>query len=186
MSVPFFDPVDASCGGHDSDQRKDAGSGLPNQPLLPMGLLDSILGAVTGASSATSEESGGHPLMAALAGLLEQNGGLSGLVGQFSKHGLGEVASSWVGLSENKGVTAEQIQSVLGNDQVVGLASKLGINAEQASGLLSQYLPKIIDKLTPSGQIDGNVDFQQGIASLLPSLLDSGANQWLGSGSKGQ
>jgi uncharacterized protein YidB (DUF937 family) len=49
--------------------------------------------------------------------------------------------------------------------------------------LLSQYLPKIIDKLTPSGQIDGNVDFQQEIASLLPSLLDSGASQWFVGGS---
>jgi uncharacterized protein YidB (DUF937 family) len=148
-----------------------------------MGLIDSIIGAVTGASSATSEESGGHPLMAALAGLLEQNGGLSGLLGQFSQHGLGEVASSWVGLSENRGITAEQIQSVLGNDQIAGIASKLGLNAEQASGLLSQYLPKIIDKLTPSGQIDGNVDFQQEIASLLPSLLDRGASQWFVGGS---
>ena len=75
---------------------------------------------------------------------------------------------------------------MLGYDQIAGIASKLGLNAEQASGLLSQYLPKIIDKLTPSGQIDGNLDFQQEIASLLPSLLDRGANQWLGSGSKGQ
>lgn len=179
----FFDPVDASCGGHDSDQRKDADAGLPHRSRLPMGLIDSIIGAVTGASSATSEESGGHPLMAALAGLLEQNGGLSGLLGQFSQHGLGEVASSWVGLSENMGITAEQIQSVLGNDQIAGIASKLGLNAEQVSGLLSQYLPKIIDKLTPSGQIDGNVDFQQEIASLLPSLLDSGASQWFVGGS---
>ena len=148
-----------------------------------MGLLESIMSAVTGASASTSEESGGHPLMAALGGLLQQNGGLSGLLGQFSQHGLGEVASSWVGLSENMGITAEQIQSVLGNDQIAGIASQLGLNAEQASGLLSQYLPKIIDKLTPSGKINRHENFQQEIDSLLPSLLDSGASQWFVGGS---
>jgi hypothetical protein len=38
---------------------------------------------------------------------------------------------------------------------------------------LAEYLPKIIDKLTPTGKIDPAADHQQGLAALLPSLLQS-------------
>jgi len=58
--------------------------------------------------------------------------------------------------------------------------SKLGIDSQQASGLLAQYLPKIIDKLTPAGQVDEGADPQQGLAALLPSLLESGVGKILG------
>lgn len=148
-----------------------------------MGLLDSILSAVGGTSS--DQPAGGeNPLLAALGGLLQQNGGLQGLLQQFSKNGLGDLVSSWVGLGENKAVSAEQIQSALGSEQIAGLASKLGIDPQQASGLLSQYLPKIIDKLTPTGQIDDSTNAQQGLAALLPSLMNSDFGQLLGGGSK--
>jgi hypothetical protein len=38
---------------------------------------------------------------------------------------------------------------------------------------LAEYLPKIVDKLTPAGEIDPAADHQQGLAALLPSLLQS-------------
>ncbi len=43
----------------------------------------------------------------------------------------------------------------------------------QASHFLAEYLPKIVDKLTPTGKVDPNADHQQGLAALLPSLLQS-------------
>jgi uncharacterized protein YidB (DUF937 family) len=42
--------------------------------------------------------------------------GLGGLIGALTQGGLGNVASSWVGTGENQSVSAEQIQSALGND----------------------------------------------------------------------
>ena len=145
-----------------------------------MGLLDSILAAVGGTSSAPSRGTGDNPLLVALGGLLQQSGGLQGLLDQFSKNGLGDLVSSWIGMGENKVVSPEQIQRVLGSEQIGGLAGSLGIDAQQASALLSQYLPKIIDKLTPTGQLDPSTDAQQGLAALLPSLLESGVGQLLG------
>jgi hypothetical protein len=38
---------------------------------------------------------------------------------------------------------------------------------------LAEYLPKIVDKLTPAGKVDPGTDDQQGLAALLPSLLKS-------------
>jgi len=49
----------------------------------------------------------------------------------------------------------------------------LGIDPATASSFLAEHLPKIIDKLTPSGQVDPNADHHQALAGLLPSLLQS-------------
>jgi uncharacterized protein YidB (DUF937 family) len=45
------------------------------------------------------------------------------------------------------------------------------------STFLAEYLPKIVDKLTPAGKIDPAADHQQGLAAMLPSLLQSLAGQ---------
>jgi uncharacterized protein YidB (DUF937 family) len=134
-----------------------------------MGLLDTILSAVTGKPDSADS----NPLGAALNSLLAQNGGMEGLMNKFSQGGLGEVFSSWVGMGENKSITPDQINKLLGSDQLKGLASSLGMDPSQASGFLADYLPKIVDKLTPSGQVDPAADTSQGLAALLPSLLSS-------------
>ena len=137
-----------------------------------MGLLDSLLGDLAGKPDSPIGTPGGtDPLVGALSGMLAQNGGLQGLMGKFSQGGLGDVFSSWVGTGNNQPVSASQIQNVLGSGQVQALAAKLGIDPAMASTLLAQYLPMIIDKLTPHGQINPAADHPQGLAALLPSLL---------------
>jgi uncharacterized protein YidB (DUF937 family) len=80
-------------------------------------------------------------------------------------------------MGENESVSSNQIQNALGSDQVKALAAKMGIDPAQASGFLAEYLPKIVDKLTPAGKIDPTADHQQGLAALLPSLLQSLSGQ---------
>jgi uncharacterized protein YidB (DUF937 family) len=126
-----------------------------------MGLLDSILGAMSGKSDASGQAA---PLIGVLSGLLTQSGGLQGLANKFS---------SWVGMGENQPISGNQIQNVLGSDQVKALAAKMGVDPAQASHFLAEYLPKIVDKLTPAGKVDPTADHQQGLADLLPSLLQS-------------
>jgi uncharacterized protein YidB (DUF937 family) len=133
-------------------------------------LLDSLLGGFAGKSETTG---GQDPLAGALSSLLAQNGGVQGLMSKFSQGGLGEVFSSWVGMGQNKPIDPSQIQNVLGSEQINGLASKLGVDPTKASGFLADYLPKIVDKLTPAGQVDPSADSQQGLAAMLPSLLQS-------------
>ena len=132
-----------------------------------MGLLDTILAAISGKSGSADT----NPLGGALNSLLAQNGGLQGLMSKFSQGGLDDIFSSWVGMGDNKAISPDQISSVLGSEQVNSLASNLGVEPSQASGLLADYLPKIVDKLTPSGQVGADTDHSEGLAALLPSLL---------------
>ena len=139
-----------------------------------MGLLDSILGAASGKTGAPGEA---NSLMAVVGGLLAQSGGLQGLASKFSQSGQGNAFQSWVGMGENQPVSSGQVQNALGSDQISAIASRMGVDPAMASTFLAEYLPKIVDKLTPAGKIDPNADHQQGLAALLPSLLQSLAGQ---------
>jgi len=139
-----------------------------------MGLLDSILGAASGQTGATGEA---NPLMGIISSLLAQSGGLQGLASKFMQSGQGNAFQSWVGMGENQPVSSGQVQNALGSDQVKALAAKMGVDPAQASNFLAEYLPKIVDKLTPAGKIDPGTDHQQGLAALLPSLLQSLSGQ---------
>jgi uncharacterized protein YidB (DUF937 family) len=135
-----------------------------------MGLFDSMLSAVSGKSEASGEAA---PLIGILSGLLAQSGGLQGLANKFSQSGQGNAFSSWVGMGENQPVSSDQIQKALGSDQIGALASRMGVDPALASSFLAEYLPKIVDKLTPQGKVDPTADHQQGLAALLPALLQS-------------
>jgi uncharacterized protein YidB (DUF937 family) len=142
-----------------------------------MGLLDSIVGAVTGK---TDGSGGAAQLIGVLGGLLAQSGGLQGLANKFAQSGQGNAFQSWVGMGENQPISSGEIQNALGSEQVQALAAKMGIDPAQASNFLAEYLPKIVDKLTPAGKVDPNADHQQGLAALLPSLLQSLGGQSAG------
>ena len=139
-----------------------------------MGLLDSILGAVSGQSGQSGEA---NPLVGILGNLLAQSGGLQGLASKFAQSGQGNAFQSWVGMGENQPVSSGQIQNALGSEQVSAIASRLGVDPAVASNFLAEYLPKVVDKLTPAGKIDPTADHQQGLAAMLPSLLKSLAGQ---------
>ena len=139
-----------------------------------MGLLDSILGAATGK---TDGSGGAAQLIGVLGGLLAQSGGLQGLASKFAQSGQGNAFQSWVGMGENETVSSNQVQNALGSEQVKALATRMGVDPAVASTFLAEYLPKIVDKLTPAGKIDPNADHQQGLTALLPSLLQSLSGQ---------
>ena len=69
-----------------------------------MGLLDSILSAVSGKSDASGQAA---PLIGILSGLLTQSGGLQGFASKFSQSGQGDAFSSWVGMGENQPVSSQ-------------------------------------------------------------------------------
>jgi uncharacterized protein YidB (DUF937 family) len=120
-----------------------------------MGLLDSAMGAMKGGNTE------GGAISAMVSNLLTQFGGVGGLLEKFKAGGLGEAAQSWVSTGQNLPVSPDQIKSVLGNERVTELAGKLGIDPQQAADKLATYLPQVVDKLTPNGQVpqgsDGNL-----------------------------
>lgn len=133
-----------------------------------MSLLSSVMDTVSGKADTKTEA---NPLIGVLGGLLTQSGGLQGLMGKFSQAGLGNVFSSWVGTGANQPISGDQIQQAFGFDQIKALAAKVGVDPAQVSQLVAEHLPKVVDKLTPAGKIDPSANIQQGLASLVPSLL---------------
>jgi len=118
-----------------------------------MGILDELVGKVTGMLGGGSEQQTGL-----LGGIMEMlsgggSGGLSGLMQMFQEKGLGDVISSWIGTGENRSISADQIQEVLGSDMVQNLAAKAGIPQEEIGAKIAELLPGVIDKLTPDGAI---------------------------------
>jgi len=135
-----------------------------------MGLLDrfgDIAGSLLG-----NQQAQGSPLLKAVAQMLSSNstGGLSGLVQNFQNNGLGEIVSSWIGTGQNRAVSIQQIQSVLGSETIQRLASKVGISTNEVGNQLTQLLPNLVDKLTPDGQMPQKGALEQ-VLSVLQSKL---------------
>jgi uncharacterized protein YidB (DUF937 family) len=101
-------------------------------------------------------------------------GGLAGLVQTFQQNGLGEIVNSWVGTGQNQPISADQLQSVLGGQQVQQLAAKAGIPPDVASAKLAEYLPMIIDRLTPNGQVPQSGNVMEMGMNILKSLGKTG------------
>ena len=118
-----------------------------------------------------SEGNGG--LLQSAQTLLNDNGGVAGLVEKFQQGGLGEIVSSWVGTGDNLAISAEQIQTVLGNEQLAGLAAKLGLDSNQVAQQVAEHLPTLIDRLTPNGELPQGGDLLSQGASLLGGLFKS-------------
>lgn len=90
---------------------------------------------------------------------VEDQGGINSLLDQFRQNGLEDKVSTWIGQGDNSPISADAIQKVLSSETLQSLASRLGVDVSKASGLLAEYLPKIVDMLSPKGEApkDGNL-----------------------------
>jgi uncharacterized protein YidB (DUF937 family) len=137
-----------------------------------MGLLDSLLGDVMGSAvGSNGAQSSANPLGSVLASLgggnqqqtgnlltaamsmLQQNGGLGGVLDTLRKSGLGAQADSWVGTGANMPVSADQLQQAFGGPAIGNVASQLGLSHGDASSAMAQILPELVNQLTPNGQM---------------------------------
>ena len=130
-----------------------------------MGLLDSVLGGMLGGGQ-QQQQGGAGALINIVAGMLANQGGagggagaagglggLAGLAEQFTKGGMGDIMSSWIGKGENLPIGADQLGSVLGGDLLGKLTQQTGMGQGDLLGQLSQLLPQMVDKATPDGAI---------------------------------
>ena len=107
-----------------------------------MGLFDGVLGGLVGGAMAP-----------VLSRILEQHGGVQGIVSEFEKKGLGATVKSWVSTGLNQPISAEQVQQALGPDVLQRLSAQFGLSEQDLAQKLSQILPDALDKLTPAGTI---------------------------------
>lgn len=137
-----------------------------------MGFLDQIAGQVTNKLGGQQQESAPqNQLLNSVMGMINSAGGLPGLLQKFKDSGLQDQVASWVGTGENKPVSADQIEEALGEDTVRELAQDSGVAPANASSVLAQLLPQIVDKLTPDGQVPNDDVLQQGLSMLKGKLF---------------
>lgn len=80
---------------------------------------------------------------------------LPDVVKQFEEKGLRDEVDSWVRTGPNKPVDQRQIEDVFGQRELDDLARQRNIDRQRLAEVLSRYIPKIIDELTPQGQVQG-------------------------------
>ena len=142
-----------------------------------MGLLDSVIGAMTGGQGGGQGGLGGMlsgggaqaALVTAVIGMLVNSGrgqggaavsgasgaggGLGDLIGKFTQGGMGDVIGSWIGHGQNAPISGSQVSDVLGSDAIGKIAAQLGLTHAEAADQVSQVLPQVVDHLTPQGQV---------------------------------
>ena len=143
-----------------------------------MSLLSSILGGLMGGGAGGGSNPMQNVLMGMLGGGQQQGGlggvmgggmgqqggygqqggmgmggGLGGLLSQFQQAGLGHVADSWVSNGPNHPVSPDQLNQVLGQDQVNHMANQAGMEPGDFLSQLSQHLPNAVNGMTPDGRL---------------------------------
>jgi uncharacterized protein YidB (DUF937 family) len=110
----------------------------------------------------------GPAIATAAVGLLNSksgsSSGLAAVVEGFTKNGLGQQASSWVGTGENQPVSPDQVKAGLGDQQVAEVAQQAGVSKDDAAQGLAGLLPQLVNHLTPDGKIP-NADQIKGLLS---------------------
>lgn len=139
-----------------------------------MGLLDGLLGGLLGGMTGNGTGSAPrNPLVQIALQVLQQNGGLQGILGKFQQAGYADQAQSWVSTGKNMPIDADALQQVLGQGQLGQIAQQLGMSRGEAAGGLASILPQVIDQMTPQGQVpDNHADLvSQALAMLTKSKV---------------
>ncbi len=117
------------------------------------GLLGSMMGGMMGGSQSAQGAGGASPMIQMALQMLQQNGGIEGLLAKFQQAGMGQQAQSWVGTGQNMPISADALSQIFGQGQMGQIAQQLGMSHEDAAGGLAQALPHVIDQMTPGGEI---------------------------------
>jgi uncharacterized protein YidB (DUF937 family) len=133
--------------------------------------LSSMMAQFAGAAGATGQDP-----MAAVSGvqqLIDDHGGVDGLLQKLREGGLGNVVDSWVSTGETQPVEPQQLGAALGPDTVNSLSAKTGISIQSLLPMLAAILPMLINHLTPTGQAPkaGDAANQPDLGGMLGGLL---------------
>ncbi|HDL5698410.1 TPA: DUF937 domain-containing protein [Mannheimia haemolytica] len=120
-------------------------------------MLGNILGSLASSVLSGNNQSTATQL---IQNLFASQGGIEGLIAKFQQGGLDDVLRTWISSDEdNAPVSGEQISDVFGQENIQNAAQEAGVDAADASDLLAQFLPKIVDTLTPNGNVEDLKNF---------------------------
>jgi len=151
-----------------------------------MGLLDEVIGAALGSRGQPAPGQQGQDQFAQIAAALmallaprqaaaptgqpgaapgaqqASGGGLDVLINQFKQNGFEDVINSWIGTGQNQPISPTQLRDALGQKTVNDLSRQAGAPQDDLLSQLSRYLPGVIDRLTPNGQLPKQTDLRSG------------------------
>jgi uncharacterized protein YidB (DUF937 family) len=122
-------------------------------PKLPGNVTASLPGGGAGGGLSDVLKGGLGGLLAGGAAGTVLSGGLGDLLKQFQQQGLGDQADSWVSNGPNKQVSPGDLGCALGADQIEALTTQSGLSRNELLQGLSQFLPDVVNKLTPDGRL---------------------------------
>ncbi|MBR0716398.1 YidB family protein [Bradyrhizobium liaoningense] len=126
----------------------------PRSPLPPQTPANAGGGTVAAGGGMSDLLKGGlGGLLAGGAAGSVLSGGLGDLLNQLQQSGHGDTASTWVGKGENKAIAPGDLANALGADQIQSLSAQSGLSRDDLLAGLSQYLPQVVDHLTPDGRL---------------------------------
>lgn len=115
---------------------------------------DPLLGMLSGALGGGGAQQ--SPLVGVALSLMQQQGGLPGLLSKLQQSGLGAHADSWVGTGANTPVSGDQMQQVFGHDTLANAAAQTGMSHADVGNGLAQLLPSLVNAMTPQGAVPDN------------------------------
>lgn len=97
------------------------------------------------------DQSGG--MMEAISGLTGGKLDMASLMGKLKEGGLGDQVESWMGDGENAPVSADELKSALGEEQLAAASEKMGLDSDATAQKLSEALPDLADKFSGGGSM---------------------------------
>jgi uncharacterized protein YidB (DUF937 family) len=86
---------------------------------------------------------------------LGSKGGLIGVRDAGERAGLGDISGSWVSADPNQPISPDQTAQLLGGQEnLERLAVAIGGTPADTARDLADMLPRLVDELTPTGEID--------------------------------
>jgi len=149
--------ISAALGSKSPPAQSQLPRGGPTQDALAQiaTALQELLGPRQGAAPARRMEAAVEAR-----GQQSSPGGLDVLIDQFKKNGMGDVINSWIGTGQNQPISPTQLRQAIGQETVNDLSRQTGAPQDDLLSQLSKYLPGVIDRLTPNGQLPNQADLR--------------------------
>ena len=152
---------------HFSGGQADASAPEPKPaqapPLPPGNVTAGLPGGAGGGGLGDLLKGGLGGLLAGGAAGTVLSGGLGDLLNQLQQKGHGDAANSWVSNGPNKQIAPGDLANALGADQIEQLSAQSGLSRDDLLQGLSQYLPDVVNHLTPDGRLPNDNEMSERI-----------------------
>lgn len=96
---------------------------------------------------------------------------VAGLLGNLKDQGLGDITDSWLGDGPNQSISADQLKSAIGAEEITQAAAQLGTDENSLLGGLQAALPQLVDKASSGGSLLDSVGGLGGLAGMAKKFL---------------